>query len=122
MNTSSNKYKDVTEYIRSKPENIQKTLNQSRATILECAPNVNESIAYGMPAYKLNGRPLAYFAVFKNHIGFYATPHAHEVFVKELAKYTQGKGSVQFPIHETVPLALIRRMVKFNAKSLKRFE
>jgi uncharacterized protein YdhG (YjbR/CyaY superfamily) len=119
MNTSSNKYKDVTEYIRSTPKHIQKTLKQIRATVLECAPNATESIAYGMPAYKLNGKPLAYFATFKNHIGFYATPHAHEVFAKELAKYKQGKGSVQFPIHETVPLALIRRMVKFNAKSLK---
>ena len=80
------------------------------------APNAIESIAYGMPAYKVNGKPLVYFAAFKNHIGFYATPKGHVHFAKELSKYKQGKGSVQFPIDKPIPYDLIKGMVEFKAK------
>jgi uncharacterized protein YdhG (YjbR/CyaY superfamily) len=67
-----------------------------------------------MPAYKLNGRPLVYFAGFKRHIGFYATPAGHEEFSKELSQYKQGRGSVQFPSDRPLPLDLIARIVRFR--------
>lgn len=105
MNSSAKKFKDVAEYIASSPRSIQKTLKQVRETVRKAAPEAVEAISYGMPAYKLNGKPLAYFAAFEHHIGFYATPNAHTAFKKELAKYKQGKGSVQFPIDQPVPLA-----------------
>lgn len=106
----------VDDYIKSFPENIQILLNQVRKTIKENAPEAEESIAYQMPAYKANGRPLVYFAGFKNHIGFYATPIGHAQFAKELSKYKQGKGSVQFPLNEPMPLSLISRIVKFRVE------
>ena len=67
-----------------------------------------------MPAYKTQGKPLVYFAAFKNHIGFYATPTGHSEFAKELSKYKQGKGSVQFPIDQPMPLKLIAQIVEFR--------
>ena len=106
----------VDNYIKSFPENVQVLLNQIRATIKENAPEAEESIAYRMPAYKTNGKPLVYFAGFKNHIGFYATPTGHAQFEKELSKYKQGKGSVQFPLNKPIPLTLIARIVKFRAE------
>ena len=69
-----------------------------------------------MPAYKLNKKPLVYFAAFKAHIGFYATPSGHEAFKEELSKYKQGKGSVQFPLDQPIPYDLIVRMVKFRVQ------
>lgn len=78
-----------------------------------------EGISYGMPAYKMNGRPLVYFAAFKNHIGFYATPTGHAAFAKELSGYKQGKGSVQFPVDEPMPLQLIADIVKFRVEENK---
>jgi uncharacterized protein YdhG (YjbR/CyaY superfamily) len=106
----------VDEYIKSFPEDIQEMLKQVRATIKENAPEAVENIAYQMPAYKTNGKPLVYFAGFKNHIGFYATPTGHTQFAKDLSKYKQGKGSVQFPIDKPMPLDLIARIVKFRVK------
>lgn len=87
-----------------------------RAIIQETAPDAVESISYGMPAYKTNRKPLVYFAGYKNHIGFYATPNGHAKFATELAKYKQGKGSVQFPIDQPLPLDLIKKIVAFRAK------
>lgn len=84
------------------------------------APTAVESIAYGMPAYKLNGTPLVYFAAFEKHIGLYATPEAHEAFSARLAQYKQGKGSVQFPLDQPMPYDLIEEMVAYKAKQLEK--
>jgi uncharacterized protein YdhG (YjbR/CyaY superfamily) len=103
----------VGEYIAGFPPEVQAILAQIRATVKAAAPEAVECIAYAMPAYKLNG-PLVYFAGYKNHIGFYATPTGHEAFAEELSAYKQGKGSVQFPLNRPMPLDLIARIVKFR--------
>lgn len=106
----------VDAYIAGFPEETQEILEQMRTTIKAAAPNAEESISYGMPGYKLHGFPLVYFAGYKGHIGFYATPTGHEAFEKELSIYKQGKGSVQFPIDTPMPLKLVTKIVKFRAK------
>ena len=107
-------YHSVDDYIQSMPPEVRPILNEIRGLIKKQAPQAAEGISYGMPAYKQNGKPLVYFAAFKNHIGFYATPNGHSEFAKELARYKQGKGSVQFPLKEPVPYDLIRRIVEFR--------
>ncbi len=104
----------VGEYIDSFPEEVRVLLRQMRDAVIENAPGAEESFAYNMPAYKLNGRPLVYFAGFKRHIGFYATPSGHSEFAKELSQYKQGKGSVRFPLGRPLPLDLIVRIVRFR--------
>ena len=104
----------VDSYIATFPPATQKLLQQIRETILNAAPQAEESISYGMPAYKTCGRPLVYFAGYKNHIGFYATPTGHKEFEAELSRYKQGKGSVQFPLNEDLPINLISRIVAFR--------
>ena len=112
---NSNTPGSVDAYIAGFPAEIQVILNQVRSTIRQFAPNAIESIGYGMPAYKLNRKPLVYFAAYKNHIGFYATPTGHIAFAEELSKYKQGKGSVQFPLDQSIPFELIERIVEFRA-------
>lgn len=109
-------FRNTDEYIMDFPKEIQIILEQVRTVIKEKAPEAEESINYGMPAYKTNGKPLVYFAGYKNHIGFYATPTGHEKFAEELSKYKQGKGSVQFPIDKPIPYDLIGRIVEFRVK------
>ncbi|MBL7941222.1 MAG: DUF1801 domain-containing protein [Flavobacteriales bacterium] len=108
----------ITAYIASFPATAQRYLKQLRKLIAENAPDAIETISYGMPAYKLNGKPLVYFAGYVHHIGFYATPTGHAAFKKELAGYKTGKGSVQFPMDESLPTALIARMVKFRVDEI----
>lgn len=118
MNSSADNYKDVDDYIARCGDDTQKILQQVRTTIKENAPAAVESIAYAMPAYKLNGKPLVYFAAFPNHIGFYATPDGHEAFEEDLAKYKRGKGSVQFPLNQPIPYDLIARITAYKAELL----
>jgi uncharacterized protein YdhG (YjbR/CyaY superfamily) len=118
-----NEYSDIDGYIGTFPGNVQILLKQIRNTINQAAPEAVESISYGMPAFKTEGKPLVYFAAFKNHIGFYATPTGHKEFEKELSKYKQGKGSVQFPIDKPLPLDLIYRITEFRVReNLERSE
>lgn len=107
---------EIDQYIQQFPEETCDILNKIRALIKKHAPDAIESIAYGMPAYKLNNKPLVYFAAFKTHVGFYATPSGHEAFKEELSKYKQGKGSVQFPLDQPIPYDLIAKMVNFKVQ------
>lgn len=107
---------NVNAYIDSFPEKVQKALKQIRAVIKKAAPDAEETISYGMPAFKYKENVIIYFAGYKNHIGLYATPSGHAAFAKELSIYKQGKGSVQFPLDKPVPLNLISRIVKFKVK------
>ncbi|MBK9250131.1 MAG: DUF1801 domain-containing protein [Ignavibacteria bacterium] len=113
MNTKAT---TVDDYILSFPSEIQERLTQIRTIIKTHASAAVESISYGMPAYKTHGKPLVYFAAFAHHIGLYATPSGHSAFAAELSKYKQGKGSVQFPLDEPLPLDLIRSIVKFRVQ------
>ncbi|MFH6602530.1 iron chaperone [Maribacter algicola] len=108
----------VDEYIASFPEDVRQVLKDIRATIRKSAPDAEETISYGMPAFKYHGM-LVYFAAYEKHIGFYATPSGHKKFEKELSKYKQGKGSVQFPLNAPIPLGLISEIVKFRANENK---
>jgi uncharacterized protein YdhG (YjbR/CyaY superfamily) len=110
------KAENVDDYIKAFPKNVQKILEQVRKTIKEKAPGAAESISYGMPGYKIQGRPLVYFAGYEKHIGFYATPTGHKKFASELSKFKQGKGSVQFPVGKPIPFDLIARIVEFRVK------
>lgn len=111
----TNKPNDIDEYIASFPENVQKLLDQIRSIIQKAAPKATETISYAMPTFKLNGI-LVHFAAFQNHIGFYALPSGNEAFQKELSAYKTGKGSIQFPLNEPLPEALITEIVKFRVQ------
>jgi len=108
----------IDKYIAQFPSEIQEILQKIRALIHEVAPEVTETISYQMPAFSLNGKPLAYFAVFKKHIGFYPTPNGIDEFKEELSNYKQGKGSVQFPLNKPIPFDLIVKIVQFRKGSI----
>lgn len=107
------KPKNIDEYIATFPEDVQVMLAELRATIQAAAPAAEEKISYQMPTFALNGN-LVHFAAFKNHIGLYPAPTGMEAFQEELSVYKTGKGSVQFPIDQPLPLDLIRKIVQYR--------
>ena len=113
------KHATVDGYISAYPALAQERMSRIRIMIKELAPDVHESISYGMPGYKTFGKPLIYYAAYDKHIGLYATPSGHAAFAKELSVYKQGKGSVQFPLSEELPLELIRKIISFRVDENK---
>lgn len=106
---------NIDAYIASFPKDVQVVLQQIRHTVRAAAPQAQEAIKYAMPAFLQDGH-LVLFAAFTNHIGFYPAPTGEQAFEKDLSKYKTGKGSVQFPLDQPMPLDLIRKIVKYRIK------
>ena len=113
-----NKAKSVDEYINSSSKEAQDKLNLLRNTIKLVVPKETvEKISYGIPTFYLH-QNLVHFAAFKDHISFFPTSSGVEKFKHELPKYKISKGTIQIPNNEELPLALIKRIVKFRVSEV----
>ncbi|NYT04378.1 MAG: hypothetical protein GKC00_06715 [Candidatus Methanofastidiosa archaeon] len=108
--------KDIDDYIKDFPKEVQTRLKKIRETIKEVAPDAEEKISYGMPTFTLKGNNLVHFAAYNKHIGFYPTPSGIEKFKDDISVYAWSKGAVQFPLDKPVPYDLIREIVAFRVK------
>lgn len=108
--------KNIDEYIARVPSDVRKQMQKIRATIKKAAPTAEEAISYQIPTFKLNGKNLIHFAAFTNHIGLYPAPRGVDEFKEELSVYDGGKGTVQFPFDQPIPVELISRIVKFRVR------
>jgi len=120
MLSSRPAFATIDEYIEAFPADVRTILQKIRRTIQSAAPGMTEAISYGIPAFKLNGKSLIYFAAFKNHVSVYPAPRGAREFADEIASYKGGKGTVQFPLDKPIPYDLITRIVEFKiAKASK---
>ena len=109
-------FETIDQYIASYPENVQEVLQKIRKTIKAAAPGAEEAMRYGIPTFRLNDQNLVHFGGFKTHIGFYPAPSGIEQFKKELAQYQAGKGTIQFPLNQSIPYDLVTQIVKFRVE------
>jgi uncharacterized protein YdhG (YjbR/CyaY superfamily) len=104
--------RDVDQYLRALDEPKRSTLEALRRTIVEIIPDAEQCISYGMPAFRLEGKVIAGFAAFKNHLSY--LPHSGSVFRElkdDVAKYTTSSGALQFPIDRPLPKTLVRKLI-----------
>jgi uncharacterized protein YdhG (YjbR/CyaY superfamily) len=112
-------FNSVDEYISSQPETLQRTLTRVRGAILKAVPHADEMISYGLPTYKLHGRPVIYFAGWKEHYSIYpSTDRLVAALKDQLAPYEVSKGTIRFPYSESVPTQLIHRIARFRLKEV----
>lgn len=109
----------VDDYIAVQPEPVRQKLEQVRKTIRKAVPDAVEGIGYGMPGYKLGGKPMLYFAGFKEHYSLFAASGSFFATLQdELRGYKLRKGTVQFPLDKPVPVQLISRIAKLRAEGI----
>lgn len=113
MKDKAEKPESIDEYITLHPPKVQKILQTIRTLIRNTVPEAEEVIKYQIPTFIFHGN-LVHFAAYKSHIGFYPAPSGIEAFKKDLAVYGSGKGSVQFPIDQDLPIDLIIKIVQFR--------
>src|SRR5262245_51164747 len=112
-------FKSVDEYIATQPENVQAILQRVRSTICKALPNAEEVISYRIPAYRLHGGVVIYFAGWKQHYSLYpATGRVVAACKDELASYEVSKGTIRFPLSRPVPVKLIGRIAKLRAREV----
>ena len=111
---------DIDNYLAEVDEPKRTTLEDLRRSILAALPNAQECISYGMPAFKVEGKTVAGFAAFKNHLSY--LPHSGSVLAAlapELAGYVHTKGSLHFPIDETLPPPLVNKLITTRLAELE---
>jgi len=110
-------FKSVDEYIATQPKDVQAILQRVRSAIRKALPDAEEMISYQIPAFKLRGYPVLYFAGWKQHYSLYpATGGVADAFKDELAPYRVSKGTIRLPLSEPVPMKLVAGLAKFRAK------
>jgi uncharacterized protein YdhG (YjbR/CyaY superfamily) len=107
--------KTVADYIDGADAGAKKKLREMRACIRKAAPDAEESLKWGLPAFS-SRRILVMYAAHKHHIGFYPTSSAIKAFAKELSRFKTARGSIQFPLEKSLPLALVRKIVEFRVR------
>jgi uncharacterized protein YdhG (YjbR/CyaY superfamily) len=110
-------FKSVDDYIASQPHGSHKVLERVRGAIRRALPAADEVISYQIPAYKLHGNVVIYFAGWKEHYSLYpATGAMLAAFKDELTPRQIKNATVRFSLAEPVPVKLIERIAKFKAK------
>jgi len=110
---------DIDAYLADLDEPKRATLQVLRQDILEIVPNAEQCISYGMPAFRVQGKVVAGFAAFKNHLSY--LPHSGSVLpalAAETASYDGTKGSLHFAIDQPLPKDLVRELITTRLREL----
>jgi uncharacterized protein YdhG (YjbR/CyaY superfamily) len=121
MKTAHTLPTSIDEYIAGFPRNVRTLLGQVRRAIREAVPGADEVISYRIPTYKLHGRPVIYFAAFKEHYSIYpSTAPLIAAFKDRLEPYEyNNKGTIRFPLSAPVPVRLLADIAKFRARDVE---
>jgi len=104
---------EIDQYLADLEEPKRATLQGLRQTILEVVPEAEEGISYQVPAFRVDGKVIAGFAAFKNHLSY--LPHSGSVFPllqDEIASYKTSKGALQFPVDTPLPKPLVEQLIR----------
>ena len=111
---------EVDAYLAGLEEPKRATLEALRRSILAVVPDAEECISYGMPAFRVEGKVVAGFAAFKNHLAY--LPHSGGVLASlgdRLSGYESTKGSLHFPVDAPLPDDLVRSLVEAKLATLR---
>jgi uncharacterized protein YdhG (YjbR/CyaY superfamily) len=99
-------------------ETVSKQLNLLYQHLKQTLPDASECMSYGMPCFKLHNKPVAYFAGYKGHIGFYPTAKPIVHFKDQLGAYKTSKGAIQFPLNDSLPYEIVNEIISFRIISI----
>lgn len=110
----------VDAYVEKQPAEARPVLQRVRRLVRRTLPKAEEAIGYGIPAYRVDGRYVVYFAGWKRHWSLYPVTEAvREALGDALDPYEVSKGTVRFPLVEPVPARLAERIVRLLAKAAR---
>jgi uncharacterized protein YdhG (YjbR/CyaY superfamily) len=111
---------DVDAYLRSLPVPMRSALQSLRKAIRAAAPTAGEGFSYGLPAFRLEGRPLVCYGASQNHCSFFPmSPAVIRAHAADLKGYSTSKGTIRFPPEKPLPSALVKKLVRARMAELR---
>ena len=117
MNTAK---QTVDSYINNFPPEVQTILREVQKVIREVVPGADEVISYGIPTFKVNGRPVVYYSGWRDHISLYPIPKGNDVFQEKITPFIAGKGTLRFSLNKPIPYAVIKEVAATHFKERMR--
>src|SRR5688500_11117882 len=108
------KVKTIDEYVKSFPDDVRHILQKIRSIIAHEMPTAEQTISYGIPTFKIDGKYVIYFAGWKKHVSVYPIPTGDRAFQKEIAPYVAGRGTLKFSLDKPIPYELISKVAKHS--------
>ena len=99
-------------YVAALPPGARRGLRRLRKVIAEAAPGAEEGVSYGIPAFRLHGRLLVWFAAFKEHFSLFPGASVIRTHAADLKDYSTSKGTIHIPMDQPIPAALVAKLVK----------
>lgn len=110
---------EVETYLSQVDPDARAVLEHIRSLVKDLAPETEETMSYGMPAFKYKGKPLVYYAAFKDHLSLFPTSEPTEVFKEQLVDFKTSKGTIQFTVEHQLPDELICDIVRSRLESIQ---
>src|SRR3954462_12680470 len=110
----------VKAYLAKLDTPVRRRLTQMRTVIRAAAPRAVEHFSYGIPAFRLNDRPLVGYAAFKGHTSLFPmTKNIRKKYETALTGYETSAGTVRFPLATPLPMGLVQKLVKARAAEVR---
>lgn len=111
----------IDDYLASLAGEQRIALQKLRKAIMAAAPKAEECISYGLPAFRLDGRPLAAFSAAANHCSFFPmSGTVVSALMDDLKAYNTSKGTIRFPANKPLPATLVRKVIKARIAEMPR--
>lgn len=112
-------YASSDQYLAEQSEANRQELNRIRQLVIQLVPEAEESISYGMPAFKYKGKPLLYYAAFKDHLSVFPTSGPISEIEDQLKEFKTGKGTVSFTLKNPLPDSIIEKLVMVRVAQIE---
>ena len=106
-------------FAKATPEG-RRAITLIRDAIRSAVPDAVEWFSYGIPGFRLEGKPLLWYAAWTAHASLYPmTAGLKQAHAEAMSGYEMSKGTIRFPLGGRLPIALVKGLARTRAAEIR---